>query len=128
MEKVYQQHWIDLPKDVRQKLAEVFDIERTGITEIRDNTVISDGFTNKDLEAITLPKMTEYIGSDETFHRAWELTLMKVRSELNPPVMEIGVGSIEDSVRVVESITKQIEELPEVEEEQHEPIKTKKTK
>lgn len=115
MEKIYSQHWIDLPKQVRAKLVEVFGIERTGITEVRDQTVISDGFTNTDLQGITLDKMNQYIGSVETFPRAWELTLMKVNYELNPPMIEIGVGEIK---------------LEEVKEEiKNEPIKeTKKSK
>lgn len=89
-ERIYQQHWIDLPKDTRLKLAEVFGIERTGPTEVRDQTVISDGYSNSDLSAITLEKMNAYVGSDETFSRAWELTLAKVKFELNPPVVVVG--------------------------------------
>lgn len=96
MEKIYSQNWVDLPKEVRQRLSEVFGIERTGITEVRDQTVISDGYTNTDLQAITLEKMEEYIGSKETFHRAWELTLAKVKYELNPPTIVIGEGELKD--------------------------------
>lgn len=107
MEKVYQQHWIDLPKDVRNKLTEVFEIPNTGITEVRDQTVLSDGTTNTDLLAITAEKMAAYVGSsvsDTSYHRLWELTLAKVHSELNPPQMDISNTEIE-------------KELPETKEE-----------
>ena len=44
----------------------------------------------EDLKKITLEKMNEYIGSEETsFLRAWEVTLSKVNFELNPPVGEL---------------------------------------
>ncbi len=90
-ERIYQQHWINLPKETRQHLVKVFSLGATGITEVRDNTVVSDGFTNTDLERITLSKMAEYVGSSlesmETFARLWEITLSKVNQELYPPIM-----------------------------------------
>lgn len=74
----------------KQKLVEVFNIIKTGSSEIRDNHVVSDGYTQSDLKAITLEKMNAYIGSEESsFLRAWEVTLSKVNFELNPPVGEI---------------------------------------
>lgn len=96
-ERIYQQHWMSLPKDIRHRLMVVFDIQKSGITEIRDQDVVSDGVTNADLSAITLQKMNEYIGSEENFARAWEITLAKARYELNPPEIEIGVGLIEEN-------------------------------
>ena len=86
MERVYQQVWIDLPKTTRQHLVKVFGLIPNGIAEIRDQTVISDGYTNDDLRRITSDKMAEYVGSVESFSRLWELTLSKVKSELNPPI------------------------------------------
>jgi hypothetical protein len=84
--------WIALPKDVRDHLVEVFCLTRTGVTEIIDQTVKSDGYSNDDLKRISLENMCQYIGSEETFMRAWELTLAKVHSELHPPVGMIGLG------------------------------------
>ena len=86
MNQIYQQVWISLDKEIRNLLAKDLKIMRTGITEIRDQVVISDGFTNDDLKQITLEKMCEYIGSQETFSRAWELTIAKAKSILNPPI------------------------------------------
>ncbi len=99
LERVYQQYWIDLPKQVREHLAKAFSMNRTGITEIRDQTVISDGYSNTDLEAITSERMKAYVGesseSTVSFARLWELTLAKAHYELNPPVMTIGEDTVE---------------------------------
>lgn len=92
MEKLYAQMWIDLPQETRNHLAKAFDIPRTGITEIRDQTVVSDGHTNTDLEAVTADKMAAYVGSPLgtlSFSRLWEITLSKVKYELHPPMLEI---------------------------------------
>lgn len=86
MQQIYQQVWINLPKEIRLQLIKDFGLERTGVTEVRDQTLISDGFTNDDLKCISLEKMCEYIGSEETFIRAWEITLAKVHAILNPPI------------------------------------------
>lgn len=79
-------HWVSLEKEVRQHLAKVFNLTATGIAEIRDQTVISDGYSNADLDKITAAKMAEYVGSNESFPRLWEITLAKVKYELHPPV------------------------------------------
>ncbi len=84
---VYNQHWLQLSKETRNHLRKVFDIPLTGITEIRDATLISDGTTNDDLQTITEAKMEKYVGSKESFSRLWELTLMKVKYELDPPIL-----------------------------------------
>lgn len=87
MEKIYQQVWIDLPKATRHHLVKVFGLVPNGIAEIRDTTVISDGFTNDDLSRISALKMAEYVGGGaDSFSRLWELTLAKVKYELNPPI------------------------------------------
>ena len=90
MQQIFQQVWIALPREVRNKLVEVFCLVPTGVTEIIDQTVKSDGFTNDDLKRISLENMCQYIGSEETFMRAWEITLAKVHSELHPPMGVIG--------------------------------------
>lgn len=93
-ERIYTQHWMSLPKEVRVHLALTFNMQKSGITEIRDQDVISDGTTNEDLKALTLDALNEYVGSKEEFPRAWELALMKANYELNPPAVEIGAGAI----------------------------------
>lgn len=96
-EKVVPQHWMLLPRDIRQYLATVFNISLSGITEIRDSEVITDGRTINDLEALSLERMCEYVGSQETFARAFELTIAKAHSELNPPIGIIK-GNVDEPV------------------------------
>lgn len=79
-----------ISKEVRDYIALMWKIPQSGITEIRDQYVISDGHTYEDLVVITLEKMCEYIGSEESFARAWEITCAKAYSELHPPEMVLG--------------------------------------
>lgn len=75
-----------LSRELREYLGHMWKIPRTGITEVRDQEVITDGHTYEDLLAITHERMNEYIGSEETFARAWEITVAKAFSELHPPI------------------------------------------
>jgi hypothetical protein len=88
MNKIYTQHWIELPKDVRDHLSNVFTVSKSGPTEVRDLVLVSDGVTNEDLaRAFTDESLCAYIGSNEVFARAWEIALSKARFEINPPVV-----------------------------------------
>lgn len=93
MEKLYVPNWMALSKETKDHLIKVFGLVKTGNSEIRDQEVVTDGFTNNDLEGITLSKMAEYTGSpaSESFHRLWEVTLSKVKYELHPPIMDISL-------------------------------------
>ena len=102
-EHVVVQQWMLLSKEMRDLIAREFDLKRTGITEICDERVVTDGFSNNDLAFLTKENMSAWVGSDETFHRAWELTIAKARSILNPPVFEIKPeGEIVDVVPTIE--------------------------
>lgn len=102
MNKIYVQHWIELPKDIREHLMKALGIPKTGIAEIRDQTLISDGITNTDLQLLTPEKLSEYVGSVDTLPRLWDLTIAKARYELNPPTIEMGVGLItQDQVKIL---------------------------
>lgn len=95
-DRVLPGQFMHLSKELRDYLAEIFAVPMSGITEVRDQEVISDGHTYADLEVITLEKMCEYIGSTETFARAWEITCSKAHTELHPPI-QIGKSTVEDS-------------------------------
>lgn len=75
-----------LSREVREQVAKVFGVSTSGITEILDNAVVRDGRTLDDLAVITADKMSEYVGSVESFGRLWELTASKAYSELHAPV------------------------------------------
>ena len=133
--KVPTQLWMLLPREQRVHLTKVFHIDKTGITEIKDDQVVSDGHTHKDLEAITEDKMAEYVGSNESFPRLWELTVAKSKFELNPPMglivgqddpdYEKKIQALKDKGYQV-NILKEAETLPEIKTKKH--AKTKASK
>ncbi len=86
MNRIYPQMWLDLSREVRDHFVKVFGIVKTGIAEIRDQTLISDGVTGEDLQVITEAKMAEYVGSVAPFHRLWEISISKAKYEINPPI------------------------------------------
>ncbi len=55
--------WCALPHELREYLARVFDIQRTGSASVVDNVVESDGRTEEDLKAMTVAKLREYTHS-----------------------------------------------------------------
>lgn len=88
-ERILPAQWMHISKELREHLAKVFNVQTSGITEIFNEELRSDGRTYDDLAVITKAKMEEYIGSEETFLRAWEITVAKAYSELHPPVATI---------------------------------------
>lgn len=111
-DKIPPQLWMLASHEERVHIAHAFDLKKTGITEIRDNDVISDGYNSDDLSAITSEKMSEYVGSEESFPRLWELTVAKARAELHPPV---GVMRSENGGIVIDEVKQQEEAVQEYE-------------
>ena len=92
MDKLYPQVWMAIPKPERQFLAQQFDVQQSGISEIRDGTHLSDGKTEADLSVFTKESMASFVGqevADSSFMRLLELSVAKAYSELNPPVFTI---------------------------------------
>ena len=107
MDKIYPQVFTALPKEKRDFLVKVFKIPGpTNPTHVVDQEVVDAGYSKDDLAHITLEKMCEYIGSQETFGRAWEITLAKVHAELNPPIATIqNINGEATAVDIVETVT-----------------------
>lgn len=98
--------FMHVSKEVRDYIAAMWKLDRSGVSEIRDQDVISDGHTYDDLGKITLELMCEYIGSEESFARAWELTCMRAYSELHPPV------GIIDTTKEIREVADEVTEEP----------------
>lgn len=98
-ERVLPALWMLVPREERAVIARDFDIVATGVTEVRDQTVLSDGFTYDDLGKLTVEAMSEYVGSTETLPRLWELTVAKARSIVHPVV-----GMISGEPKVIEEV------------------------
>lgn len=96
-QRIFPQQFMHLSHEMRTYFTQMWKIPRSGISEIRDQTVVSDGHTYDDLAVITHELMEEYIGSKESFARAWELSCMKAHSELHPPVGGIGKQFFDDT-------------------------------
>lgn len=57
--------WLSLSRETRQKIAILLEIPKTGGVEVVDGKVISDGYTDRDLQSITTGKLQEFMGSTE---------------------------------------------------------------
>lgn len=86
-QNLFPAQWMHATKEVREYLAAMWKLSRSGVTEIRDQDVLSDGYTLEDLRAITLERMNEYLGEEHSFARAWELTQIKAYEEMHPEVV-----------------------------------------
>ncbi len=77
--------WLALPMNVRLKLREIFKVPRSSHTLVEGNIVKSDGVTYEDLKAITVEKMTAYLGTDYTglpdFINLFNATLEKIKEQ-----------------------------------------------
>lgn len=49
-----QRDWIKLPIEKRLELIQQFDLKRSSFTDVRGGEIISDGFTDKDLELVDI--------------------------------------------------------------------------
>lgn len=85
-DRITPQQWMIVPRETREHLVPIFHIGKSGITEVHNQDVVTDGRTSDDLRAITSEVMAEYVGSEASFFRLWELSLAKARAHLNPPV------------------------------------------
>jgi hypothetical protein len=100
--QVSYQIWIKLPKEIRAKLVTMFHIPRTGSAVVdygaEGNKVVSDGFTPKDIEAITLEKMQKVLDSDSTdFYGMLEEIIVNIDALM------------QQKVEVVETVTTYVE-------------------
>lgn len=120
-DRVYLQHWMSLPRDARLKLAEELGIPRNGITEVRDEIVLTDGHTNDDLGVITKELLQSYTGGDEndSFASLWDaavsgkkaIVLEPTKEELIAQVAAMPEGSLQIShLEEVKEETKNVEE------------------
>lgn len=78
--------WVQLPIEVRAKLAEKFNIPRSGYTHVVGNKVETDGYTNENLAKMSIEALRAYTGADsQDFTDLFKLTLIKIYEELKPP-------------------------------------------
>lgn len=77
--RIFIPQWMLLEKPVRDQLAKDFNIPQSGIIEIRNEEVLTDGKTNQDLEAITKEKLVEYCKQDGEFSFLFNIAVKKAK-------------------------------------------------
>lgn len=83
--------WLNLPMPVRIKLREIFGIKKSQGSLVEGNVVKSDGSTYQDLQAITVEKMQQYLGStNNEFIQLFNDCVDQIKQEIlnETPVVE----------------------------------------
>ena len=81
--------WLALDREVRHKIAEIFNLPQTGSTEVIDTTVMCDGYSHEDLKNLTSVRIAEYLGvldvkpNEEDLHALFEQLAVKVGADLD---------------------------------------------
>jgi len=72
--------WCALTLPTRNKLAEIFGIEKKGATEVASNVVKHDGYLVEDIEqAMTVEAMQKYLSAGNTdISELWNMTIDKI--------------------------------------------------
>jgi hypothetical protein len=82
--------WCSLPQEIRNKLREIFGVQKSEGCEVVNNMIVSDGSSHQDLQAISVASMQAFLYSEEdNFAKLFDLVMLK----LNP---------IEDQIEVYE--------------------------
>lgn len=119
--------WILLESEVKEKLAKIFRVKRSGFTHVADGKLITDGYTSKDLSVINIDSMIDYLGLNHYanqlgFVELFEKTIAKAMNlEAPKPVAEEKNPILE----VIEDLEREEEELPKPESLKKEPKKKK---
>ncbi len=85
--QLFSYQWRRLTPEIRGKLTEIFEIPRTGraVVVSYGNTadVQSDGYTEADLATVTLEKINNYLGIEESdFNQAFTNLINKLNDEI----------------------------------------------
>ena len=107
---MYKQHWIGLPGEVRTALAGAFKMSRSERTEVFDNRIVSDGYSDEAIANISVKNMQDFlISKEETFSTLLTMTVDRLLGR--------EVAKVEESVAepVVENIKPEPVEEPVVE-------------
>lgn len=102
--------WLSLPQETRAKIAELFDIKKSGNVYVVNGAngaeVQSDGYTYKDLSVITLERMQEITGSkSENFYHLFKNIVAIVQDEV--PLEEL-IETVEEVI--LDNLEQEMEE------------------
>ena len=82
---IYPSLWLKENAEMRDELAKIFDIRKSGGIEVTGGILVSDGRKPIDLLNITIEKMQKFLGSKEKDENVlWSLCVDKVKQNLEP--------------------------------------------
>ncbi len=88
-----------LPVTTRARMRELFNIPKTGQTEVKTeggsgSVLVSDGITEQDLGVITVARLQEYLESEEVdFAHLWALAVRKADMTLSEVGKQTDLGT-----------------------------------
>ena len=86
---LYQSEWLGLDQELRDKLKEVFAINRSEGMKVLNGKLVSDGCSQNDLTAgITIGKMIEYLAGEKTIYKVDTDNSEKIFDELFERVVD----------------------------------------
>lgn len=75
--------WVSLSPEQRNRIRVLFNIPRSGSTDVNDGVIVSDGTTYQDLGNLTIEKMQIYLSDTSTdFHKLFDKVLARVQDEI----------------------------------------------
>lgn len=81
--------WVQLPEYMRRRIAELFKLKRSGGAEVFNGRLVTDGYTYKDLEGISIAKMQELLNLTETeYFSLFDALLEHVENEHSGKIKE----------------------------------------
>ncbi len=82
VKQLVQPQWLVIPREVRNEMRKIFAIPMSGGCIVESNVVMSDGTTNKDLEAITQDKLELFTGKSGDFYELVDVTVKMIEESL----------------------------------------------
>jgi hypothetical protein len=83
--QLFSYQWLQFPLSIRSELVKIFSIPRTGRAVVvsygHSSDVQADGYTDKDLSAVTLEKINEYLKIEESDFNTALTKLIEILNE-----------------------------------------------
>ena len=102
--QVSQTQWLELPRGMREQLVKLFNIPKHGHSVVHGGKILADGYTNQDLQAITIEKINSYLGTSyeeidilKAFNQLVEKLIQPNGTESNTGTAEVNSGTGEST-------------------------------
>jgi hypothetical protein len=102
-ERITTSQWMQLPKEIKDLLIKQFNLKRSGFTDVRDMQVVSDGFTNDDLSALTIERLKDYTGLKVgSYYEILSAAIVK----LQQPLVEVNKTNEQNEIKETSEVTR----------------------